>query len=118
MFGNPNTNMRKRIYLELNENETRILQKVAELHGFRDYHIWLHREIHSLPHQIKKEFICKKTGSRATKAIAISDDVLNFYERLSCSHSTNPTSIVSKYIVYPFIKDFMLKEDPTKGPAA
>lgn len=111
MFGNPNTIMRKRIYLELNNNEKRILQIIAESKGFRDYNILLHREIHGLPNLIKQTLICTDVDTRATTAIAISEDVFDFYERLSRSHSTNPTSIVSKYIIYPVIKKFMIEDE-------
>ena len=102
--------MQKRIELPLNNNEKKILSLVAKEHGFKDYHTFLHRKIHELPNLIKKDFVCEKGNKRKSKKIPISNDVCEFYEKLSCSHSTTTTSIIFKYVIYPLIKEYMQQE--------
>lgn len=103
--------MQKRIFLKLNDTEKRLLQCIAELNGYKDYHTFIHRQIHSLPARIKKDFICDKKETKKAKPIPVNEDILPFLEKLSCSHSTDVTSIIYKYIINPVIEKYMTAEN-------
>lgn len=96
-----------RIQINLNDDEKKILQEVAKLNGYKDYRNWLRQEINGLPAKINKDFKCNRDEIKTPSGIIVAPEVVNFYEKLSCSHTTTITSIIQKYIVYPAIKNYM-----------
>lgn len=103
-----------RFSMKLNTIEKSFLEAVAKEEGYDSGRDFINAKVKEFPTMINPTMLACKGKSKKYKNIYdIPDEVEQFYNTLSCYHSTPVSAIIFRYIIFPHIaKKFMEEMNP------